>query len=479
MHAELFARRGPRHHPMVDSTNAFPRVCWRAMTAILVVDDEQEVLSTVTRVLRREGAEVATARDGAAALERLRTGAFDLLLTDLSMPRMTGLELLAALREAQMAVPTLVMSGAGTIPDAVKAVQLGAVDFLEKPVGRERLLVSVERALEVHRLREENAELRRAARGEDEIVGTTAAMEALKRLVLKVSRSEGRVLILGENGTGKELVAAAIHRNSARAEGPFIKLNCSAVPADLVESELFGHERGAFTGAVSSRRGRFELAHGGTLFLDEIGDMPLAMQTKLLRVLQEGQIERVGGSRTIDVDVRVIAATHRDVPAMVEEGSFREDLYYRLNVVQIEVPPLRERLDDVPLLAELFLRRAAERNRRSVRRFDEAALIALKGYDYPGNVRELQNLIERMVILAEGEVLGADDVEAALPGRRAGKEALYRPGRTLKELLEDVERTILRQAIAAHGGRAAAARALEVERSFFYKKCKRLGIAED
>ncbi len=450
-----------------------------SMTAILVVDDEQEVLSSVTRVLKRDGADVETAQDGAAALGKLKRGAFDLLLTDLSMPHMGGLELLAALREADMTIPTLVMSGAGTIPDAVKAVQLGAVDFLEKPVGRERLLVSVERALEVHRLREENAELRRAMRGEDEIVGSTREMEALKRLVLKVARSEGRVLILGENGTGKELVAAAIHRNSARADGPFIKLNCSAVPRELVESELFGHERGAFTGAVSSRRGRFELAHGGTLFLDEIGDMPLEMQTKLLRVLQEGQIERVGGSRTIDVDVRVIAATHRDVPAMVEEGTFREDLYYRLNVVQLRVPPLRERLEDVPLLAEAFLQRATARNRRAVRGFDEAALTALQSYDYPGNVRELQNLVERMVILSEGDVLGAEDVEAALPGHRGGPQSLYRPGHTLKELLEEIEKTILEQAITAHGGRAAAARALEVERSFFYKKCKRLGITEE
>ena len=447
--------------------------------AVLVVDDDSEVLNSVTRVLKREGYGVQTARDGAEGLDKLMQGGVDLLLTDLSMPKLKGLEMLRRARDEKIAVPTLVMSGAGTIQDAVHAVQLGATDFLEKPVGRERLLVSVRRALEVARLREENAELRREVQGDGTILGASPALESLRGLVAKVGRAEGRVLILGENGTGKELVAAAIHRRSARAERPFIKLNCSAVPRDLVESELFGHERGAFTGAISARRGRFELAHTGTLFLDEIGDMPLEMQTKVLRVLQEGQLERVGGSRTIEVDVRVIAATHRDLPKMVEEGRFREDLYYRLNVVQIDVPPLRDRLDDVPMLAQAFLDKAAQRNRSSVRTFTDDALETLQRYDYPGNVRELQNLVERLVILSEGPELEASDVEAALPRARAGKDALYRPGQELKTLLEDTEKQIIEQAIALHGGRAAAARELGVERSFFYKKCKKLGVSGD
>ncbi|MEM9073366.1 MAG: sigma-54 dependent transcriptional regulator [Myxococcota bacterium] len=448
-------------------------------TAILVVDDEQEVRSTVSRVLSREGYEVVTAENGAIARGLLEEGNFDLVLTDLSMPEMSGLELLEAARAVDPSLVALVMSGAGTISDAVQAVQLGAIDFLEKPVGRERLLVSVRRALDYRRLRDENAELRRVVQGEGKLLGDADAIVELRRLVAKVARSEGRVLILGENGTGKELVASAIHQASSRADGPFIKLNCSAVPRDLVESELFGHERGAFTGAISSRRGRFELAHQGTLFLDEIGDMPLEMQTKLLRVLQEGQLERVGGSRSIEVDVRVIAATHRDLPTMVNEGSFREDLYYRLNVVQLSVPPLRDRLADVPRLANEFLHAANTRNRRQITGFHPDALGALSGYDYPGNVRELQNLVERMVILADHNEIGVSDVTAALPHQRAGKHALYRPGLHLKDLLEDLERQILRQAIDAHGGRAAAARALDVERSFFYKKCKRLGIGDE
>lgn len=447
--------------------------------AILVVDDDSEVLNSVSRVLRREGYGVDQARDGAEGLDKLKQGGVDLLLTDLSMPRLKGLEMLRQARDEQIAVPTLVMSGAGTIQDAVYAVQLGATDFLEKPVGRERLLVSVRRALEVARLREENAELRREVQGDGTILGQSPALDSLRELVAKVGRAEGRVLILGENGTGKELVAAAIHRRSARAEQPFIKLNCSAVPRDLVESELFGHERGAFTGAISARRGRFELAHTGTLFLDEIGDMPLEMQTKVLRVLQEGQLERVGGSRTIEVDVRVIAATHRDLPAMVEEGRFREDLYYRLNVVQVDVPPLRDRLDDVPILAQSFLEKAAHRNRSGVREFTDDAIAVLKRYDYPGNVRELQNLVERLVILADSNTLDAPDVQAALPRSRTSKDALYRPGQELKTLLENTERQIIEQAISLHGGRAAAARELGVERSFFYKKCKKLGITAD
>ncbi len=431
-------------------------------------------------MLRRNGYGVETAEDGAQGLEKLTTGAFDLLLADLAMPHMTGLQLLAGARERELSVATLVMSGAGTIADAVRAVQLGAVDFLEKPVGRERLIVSVERALEYTRLREENEELRREVRGHaDQMLGVSEAIEDLKRMVARVARAEGRVLIAGENGTGKELVAAAIHAGSERADGPFIKLNCSAVPRDLVESELFGHERGAFTGAISTRRGRFELADGGTLFLDEIGDMPLEMQTKLLRVLQEGQLERVGASKTIDVDVRVITATHRDLSAMVEDGKFREDLYYRLNVVQIRVPPLRERLEDVPVLARAFLDAAARRNRRRVDGFSAEALECLQGHPYPGNIRELQNVVERIVILSDGPNVGVLDVERALPHRRRGRESLYHPGSSLKEHVAEIEAKIIREAIAAHGGRAGAARALDVERSFFYKKCKRLSVADD
>ncbi|MBX3252094.1 MAG: sigma-54-dependent Fis family transcriptional regulator [Myxococcales bacterium] len=453
------------------------------MTNVLVVDDEPDIRRSTARILERRGYQVSTAGDGEEALARIRASEVDLILTDVSMPGLGGLGLLEALREDGILVPTLVMSGAGTIADAVRALQLGANDFLEKPVSAERLIVSVQKCLETQRLKDENAVLRQdAASVGSDLLGEGPALRELRGLIGKVAPTEGRVLITGENGSGKELVAAAIHRGSARRDGPFIKLNCSAVPRDLVESELFGHERGAFTGAVQQRKGRFELADGGTLFLDEIGDMPLEMQTKLLRVLQEGQIERVGGSRTIDVDVRVLAATHRDLEAMVREGAFREDLYYRLNVVHLRVPPLRERRDDVPLLARHFLERAAKQNRRDIHAFAPSALAALARYDFPGNVRELQNLVERLVILADEDTISLADVERALGGRNGSAGAptkLYREGETLADLLDALEKRLIEEAIEAHGNRAAAARALEVERSFFYKKCKRFGIEGD
>ena len=448
--------------------------------SILLVDDDEHVRRSVERLLRRSGHGVRTASNGAEALESLKgDGEFDLLLTDVSMPRMSGIELLRALKEEGLSLPTLVMSGEATVAKAVEAVRLGAADFLEKPVSKERLLVSLERCVERARLKAENAFLRADGGGASELLGSSPALRELKSLVARVAPTEGRVLITGENGTGKELVANAIHAGSARRDGPFIKLNCSAVPRELIESELFGHERGAFTGAVKKRLGRFELADGGTLFLDEIGDMPLEMQTKVLRVLQEGQLERVGGSRTLDVDVRVVAATNRDLPAMVDAGDFREDLFYRLQVVHLQVPPLRARLDDVPELARVFLEEAARRNRRSIRGFTAKGLEALQGYDYPGNVRELRNLVERLVILVEGEEIGAEDVQGALSGRRSRPERLYRPGVSLNERLEQLEKQILEEAIQSEGSKAAASRALDVERSFFYKKCKRLGVDGD
>ncbi|RMG12922.1 MAG: sigma-54-dependent Fis family transcriptional regulator, partial [Deltaproteobacteria bacterium] len=305
--------------------------------------------------------------------------------------------------------------------------------------------------------------------------------ERLRTLIRKAAPSEGRVLICGENGTGKELVARAIHEGSARRDGPFVKLNCAAVPADLVESELFGHEKGAFTGAIAARKGKFELADTGTLFLDEVGDMPAAMQAKLLRVLQEGTFERVGGTKTFTVDVRVIAATNQDLEAMVAEGTFREDLYYRLNVVPLRTPPLREHPQDIPALAEAFLEEARRRNRRPRVVLHPEALDVLQGYDYPGNVRELRNIIERLVILCEGETIDASEVRALLPGGRlSGAPAsglLYRPGASLKEMVTEAERAIVLAALDAHDGNMSeTARALGLERSHLYKKCRALGI---
>jgi DNA-binding NtrC family response regulator len=449
---------------------------------VLVVDDDATFRSMLGRVLSRRGFRVDACASAEEALERTANQRVDVVLTDVVMTGMDGLEMLVRLRASNPEIPVVVMSGSAGLDVALRAIREGAHDFLEKPTPEERLVVTLENAVRYSKLARRNEDLERTS-APPLLSGGSARIESLTRIIAKVAPSDGRVLILGENGTGKELVASALHHGSPRSKGPFIKLNCAAVPAELVESELFGHERGAFTGAVQSRRGRFEMAEGGTLFLDEIGDMPAAMQAKLLRVLQEGSFERIGGARPIDVDVRVIAATHRNLPRMVDDGTFREDLYYRLNVVTIEVPPLRDRRDDIAVLAEHFLSSA---NRKLT--FSPNALRALEGHDWPGNVRELSNLVERLAILAEGSSIGATEVEAQLRGARRGPaktlepisgefRALYRAGATYSELVDDAERAILKEALAAHdGNKAATARALHMDRSNFHKKLRQLSI---
>ncbi|MDH5674607.1 MAG: sigma-54 dependent transcriptional regulator [Myxococcales bacterium] len=445
---------------------------------VLIADDEVELQSAFCRMLEHESFQTERATSGEEALARLEEGGIDLALLDVCMPGMSGIDVLSAMRERGIDVPSIVISGAGSIDQAVQATRLGAFDFVQKPIRRERLVVTIRNALKYSSLQEANEQLRADLTAHTQLVGDGPAMTRLKKLVAKVAPSDGRVLICGENGTGKELVAAALHAGSARSERPFVKLNCGAVPKDLVESELFGHEKGAFTGALSARKGRFELADGGTLMLDEIGDMPMPMQVKLLRVLQEGVFERVGGSRTLDVDVRVIAATNRDLEAMVAEGSFREDLYYRLNVLTLRVPPLRERKEDIPALVQHFTRPGTKAAGLDL---DASAIAALQRHDYPGNVRELQNLIERLAILHRGETVSGEQMEE-LPGRARGRRegrrgGLYEPGRSLRDLLRDYERQILVEAIAAHGNsKSAAAEALGTERSHFYKKCRQYQI---
>jgi DNA-binding NtrC family response regulator len=446
---------------------------------VLIVDDEPELVTAFARILEHESYDVERAPSGEAALEILDRGGVDLVLLDVCMPSMSGLDVLSRLRERGVHVPTIVISGAGSVDVAVQAIKLGAFDFVQKPLHRERLLLTVRNALRYSTLQEVHERLQADLVTGSELVGDGPAMQRLKGLIAKVAPSDGRVLIMGENGTGKELVAASIHAGSGRKLGPFVKLNCGAVAKDLVESELFGHEKGSFTGAIASRKGRFELADGGTLMLDEIGDMPMPMQIKLLRVLQEGQFERVGGTRSIQVDVRVLAATNRDLAAMVQEGTFREDLYYRLNVLTLRVPPLRERREDIPTLVKHFTRPGAKGDGLT---FSPDALSALQHYDYPGNVRELQNLIERLAILHAGEAIAVHHVQEMLSmanGKsKLSRGMLYHFGQSLKDALRDVERQIIIEAIAAHGNsKGAAALALGTERSHFYKKCRQYGIA--
>jgi DNA-binding NtrC family response regulator len=448
---------------------------------ILVVDDDPDLATAFSRMLSAEGYEIERASNGADALEMIERGiGIDMLLLDVHMPQMDGLELLSRVRDRGLQIPAVVISGAGTIEQAVQATRLGAFDFVQKPVQRDRLLVTVHNALRFSRLQEANTRLQAEMTSGAELIGDSRAMQTLKSLIAKVAPSDGRVLILGENGTGKELVAAAIHAASGRKHGPFIKLNCGAVARDLAESELFGHEKGSFTGAVTARKGRFELADGGTLLLDEIGDMPMPMQVKLLRVLQEGVLERVGGTRSLKVDVRVLAATNRDLRAMVEDGSFREDLYYRLNVLTLRVPPLRERKDDIGALVGHMCRPGSTASSLS---FREDALAALRTHDFPGNVRELNNLVERLAILHPGEISAEQVQEILSMGSstpRAGKSvALYRFGESLRDIMTDIERKVIAEAIAAHGNsKSAAAEALGTERSHFYKKCRQLGLTD-
>ncbi len=447
---------------------------------ILIVDDERDLLTAFSRMLAAEEYEVETAGSAEQALSLLERSSFDLVLTDLSMPKMSGLDMLTHMRQRGDLTPTLVVTGAGTIEHAVRAIKLGALDFIEKPLQRERLILTVQNSLRYAQLQEAHGRLQADLGGERKMIGRAPAMQKLLTLIERVAPSEGRVLIMGENGTGKELVAAAIHAGSTRNSGPFVKLNCGAVAKDLVESELFGHEKGAFTGAVAARRGRFELADRGTLMLDEIGDMPMPMQVKLLRVLQEGAFERVGGGRTLKVDVRVIAATNRDLAAMVEDGSFREDLFYRLNVVTLRVPPLRDRKEDIPTLVASFT--ATGRKGQGLT-FADDALHALASYDFPGNVRELENVVERLAILYPNETISGATVHDVLNTgalthkNRQEQRALYEAGKSLRDILHDIERQIMVEAIAANGNsKGAAAQALSAERSHFYKKCRQYGI---
>jgi DNA-binding NtrC family response regulator len=444
---------------------------------LLVIDDEPNILTTTRRALELEDFRVEVAGSGRIALEKLGERPVDLVLLDVVMPEQDGLAVLEQIRERFPDVTVIMMSGNATIETAVRATKLGAHDFVEKPLSTDKLLITIQNALSFEKLRREHAELRARAAADLEMIGKSTKMAAIHDAIRVTAPTSGRVLITGENGTGKELVARALHEGSRRADGPFVKLNCAAIPAELIESELFGHEKGAFTGATQMRRGKFELADGGTLFLDEIGDMAPSAQAKVLRVLQEGELERVGGAETLRVDVRVIAATNKDLPAEIAEGRFREDLYYRLNVVPIEVPPLRERREDIPALAEHFARRSCAENDRRHKRIDDDAMTLLMQHAWPGNVRELRNLVERLVILT-GDRPGvtAEDVRAALPSVKAARGS-YRRGIALKDLVAAAERDILLEALADNEHHVAnTARELQLERSHLYKKLRAHGI---
>ena len=440
---------------------------------ILVVDDEPAQRELVSGFLKKQGFDVSSAESGVKAVELFRQDSIDLVLTDQKMPNMSGLDLLQAVRAINPEVPVIFMTAFGSIEAAVSAIQGGATDYLTKPLNLDELLFRIRQAGDHRRLFIENRELRETLQGRhriEGIIGESGPMLDVISLVRRAAPSEATVLIRGESGTGKELIAKAIHFASPRASGPLVKVNCAALPETLLESELFGHEKGAFTGAVTSRQGRFELANGGTLFLDEIGDLPLHLQAKLLRVLQEREYEKVGSSRPVKVDVRILAASHRPLEALIKAGQLREDLYYRLNVVTILIPPLRERRSDLSLLIEHFLRRFAEKNGKTIRGVTREARDILLRYDYPGNVRELENLIERAVVLTRDEVIGSGD----LPLTVQDSEAADEPGTNLTVTVEALERRMIRDALArSRGVQTEAAELLGIsERALRYKLIK-------
>lgn len=448
---------------------------------LLLVDDDPNTLASLSRAFRLAGHEATVCDNAARAVELLRTESFDLILSDVVMPGRSGLELLEDLKKAGVKTPIILISGQANIEMAVKATRLGALDFLEKPLSTDKLLVTVENALRLSRLEDENRELRHRL-GKHELLGSGPAMKKLNAQIERVAASETRVCILGETGTGKELVARAIHEKSPRRELPFITLNCAAVPAELIESELFGHEKGAFTGAAIRHLGKFEQADGGTLFLDEIGDMPVAMQAKLLRVLEEGEVERVGGDKPIKVNVRVLVATHRNLEDLVKQNAFRRDLFHRIYVFPLALPPLRERPEDFPDLVANFARQVAAQNGWKEKLFADDAIADLRKYCWPGNVRELRNVVERLVLLATEDSVSAADVRLVLPdlssfASSTSSTSSNSPSGTLAERTEAFEREVMLAEIRRHNFHMTnVARALGLERSHLYKKCQQLGI---
>ncbi|MBU1275060.1 MAG: sigma-54 dependent transcriptional regulator [Proteobacteria bacterium] len=446
------------------------------MERILIVDDEKNYLVVLQALLADSGYEVLTAQTGPQALALAAEEEPDLVITDMRMPQMTGLDLIGRLKTRFSEMPMIVMTAYGTVENAVEAMKAGATDYISKPFENTELLLTVQKALKVRRLLFQNRLLKEELKGYGEIIGDSMAMRQVYALIDKVAATKATVLLTGESGTGKELIARAIHVRSPRSDEPFVAVNCMALTETLLESELFGHEKGAFTGATSRRKGRFELAHGGTLFLDEVGEMSPSLQVKLLRVLQERSFERVGGNQALSVDVRIVAATNRDLTQAVEAGQFREDLFYRLNVVRIDVPPLVQRREDLPALVAHFVNKYAAEVGRPAPKVDKQAMELIYSHSWPGNVRELENAIERAVILA-GESITPGDLPLEIrPGQAAAATELPQD-MSLNEAVDDLERRMILRALSEAGGVAAhAAEALGLTKSNLAYKLKKYGI---
>ncbi len=452
---------------------------------ILVIDDSPEILRLFSDYLRAEGYEVDTAEDGARGIASVEKNFYDMILTDLKMPGIDGMEVLKFINERSPDSLCIILTGYGTVKNAVEAIKLGAFDYLTKPVKMDEILVTFQRAFEFRNLKRENVQLRQQLKRKyrfENIIGDSERMQKVFEIIEKVADTDSTVLILGESGTGKELIAKAIHYNSYRRDNPFVPVNCAAIPSELLESELFGHEKGAFTNAIRMRIGRFEMANGGTVFLDEIGDMNPLLQSKLLRVLQERQFERVGGTKTIKTDIRILAATHQDLKGLVQQRKFREDLYYRLNVIPIGVPPLRERRADIPLLTQHFLEQFNKRKKKKIKGIHEDAMGRLVQYSWPGNVRELENTIERMVILVDGDIVMSSDLpekfqEAAGSAAQSQSQDIPENGICLDEAVNEYERRLILQALVKTGWvKNKAAQLLNLNRTTLIEKIKRQNL---
>jgi two-component system response regulator AtoC len=448
---------------------------------VLVVDDEDSVREALKDILTDSGYRVECAAGGGEGLEKIETLNPDAVLLDVRMPDIDGIKVLELVHRRGESTPIILITAYGSTQTTIEAMKLGAFDYLMKPLKINDMLDVVRKAVEVKELvdRAKAGESQPDA-GPDEMIGLSPSMQNVYKIIGRVANTNATVLIRGESGTGKELVAQAIHFNSVRKDRPFVKINCASIPENLLESELFGHEKGAFTGAVSSKPGKFELAHRGTIFLDEIGEMSMATQTKLLRVLQEREFERVGGTETIKVDVRIVAATNRDLEKSIESEQFREDLYYRLNVVEITVPPLRERKRDIPALVSHIIKGCSAEHKKAIRGFSDAAMDILMSHDWPGNIRELKNVCERAVLMSTGPVLGVEDLPLTLK-KKARRHSWLNdiPGGSMKEIVAEVEREIVLRALEENNwNRSAAAQALKMNRSSFYVKLKELGIMD-
>jgi two-component system nitrogen regulation response regulator NtrX len=443
---------------------------------VLIIDDEKNIRSSLSRFLELQGISAESAETGKECLEQVHKNSFDCILLDLKLPDLDGIQVLERIREMDPFVPVILLTAHGTTSKAVEAMKKGAFDFFEKPADEEKLLIAIQHAQALHRLNREKSETLRDLDRKYRIVGDSISMQHLKEQIRLVAQRNSRVLITGQSGTGKELVAYAIHRTSSRRDRPFVKVNCAAIPQELFESELFGHEKGAFTGALLQRIGRFEQADGGSLFLDEVGEIPLALQPKILRALQENEIQRVGGQKDIKVDVRIIAATNRKLEEEIKRGNFREDLYYRLNVFPMDVPPLREHKEDLRHLIHHFVERVCEEENIKRKELSEGALKILEEYHYPGNIRELRNLIERVLILSQSDTIDAIEVRRVIPyvagnNESDGSSLLY-------SKLEDTERGTILKILEEHRWHISkAAKVLGLERSHLYKKMKKLCIS--